>query len=418
MKLVRLSTAYADYLKYFFENHKGLENECFARQHETLMYDGFGWADFFRNALEPLGYNVEEIVANAEPIQRVWARENGLSQPGRDWLLRLAADRVKAAAPDILFISDYTTFSRAWIEDLRTKCPSIRMVLGWCGAPFQDSTVFSGYDVVLSCVPELVEMFRGMGHKSYHLNHAFDKRILDRIDAPGERRYDFTFVGQIHRQAGFHRERENILLNLVDHTPLIIFSMSSCIGPGKYIMSFLRKGIHSIHSGLLRVGLQEKLLDRIPIVSRGIRYRDNPLLPVHPGLKKHLTAPCFGLEMFRVLRDSKVTFNSHLNISVHSSSNMRMFETTGVGTCLLTDHMEKTSELFVPDKEVVTYRSAEECIEKVVYLLEHPSERNAIARAGQIRTLREHSFHVRAQVLDGIIKGWFKNIPESTKKNP
>ncbi len=404
MKLVRLSTVYPEYQKQFYGNHPGLEGETYARQEEMLLYNAFGWADFWKNALAPLGYDVSEIIANVEPLQRAWARENGYEQPGGNWLHQLASKRIQAFQPDVLFVNDYISFSRAWIEEIRARCPSIRLVLGWCGAPFPCADVFDGYDLVLSCVPELVEKFRRMGHESYHLNHAFDERVLDRIIDTATNCYDFTFIGQIHRQAGFHREREKLLLHLLDRTPLIIYSMSNLIGPGKYLMAFLRKGVHSIHSSLSHLGLPEGLLGRIPIISRGPRYQDHPLLPVHQGLKKNLRPPLFGLEMFQVLRDSKVTFNSHLNISVHSSSNMRMFESTGVGTCLLTDHMERTSRLFEPDKEVVTYRSVEECVEKVLYLLEHPGERESIARAGQERTLRDHNFGLRAQQLDKIIR--------------
>ena len=404
MKLVRLSTVYPEYQRQFYGHHPGLEKEPCAHQEEALLYDAFGWADFWKGPLAHLGYDVCEVIANVEPLQRAWARDNGYRQPGGDWFLQLATDRIKALQPDVLFINDYVSFSKAWIEEVRDNCPSIRLVLGWCGAPFLDAEVFKGYDAVLSCVPELVEMFERMGHRSYHLNHAFDRRVLDRIAGADRVPHDFTFVGQVNRQSGFHREREKVLLHLVTSTPLTVFSMSGSAGVDRYLMALARKGVCATYSGLSHLGLPEGTLDRIPIVSRGPRYHDHPFLPIHPRLKKHLRPPVFGLNMFRVLRDSKVTFNSHLNISVHSSSNMRMFESTGVGTCLLTDHMERTSKLFEPDREVVTYRSGEECVEKALYLLDHPSERKTIGQAAQARTLKDHNFNARAHELDGIIR--------------
>jgi len=59
--------------------------------------------------------------------------------------------------------------------------------------------------------------------------------------------------------------------------------------------------------------------------------------------------------------------------------------------------------MFEPDVEVVSYGSAEECAEKVRYLLEHDSEREAIAAAGQNRVLRDHTFERRAKCLDELI---------------
>jgi spore maturation protein CgeB len=108
--------------------------------------------------------------------------------------------------------------------------------------------------------------------------------------------------------------------------------------------------------------------------------------------------------MFQILCDSKMTLNIHADSSPQFASNMRLFETTGVGTCLITDWKENLPELFVPDKEVVTYRNAQECAEKMKWLLDHPQERAEIAAAGMARTLREHTFMHRAVELDRIIR--------------
>ena len=108
--------------------------------------------------------------------------------------------------------------------------------------------------------------------------------------------------------------------------------------------------------------------------------------------------------MFRRLRDSRVALNTHIDISPVNASNMRLFEATGVGTCLLTDWKANLRELFEPDAEVVAYRDAEECVEKVRYLLDHEAERRRIAAAGQRRTLRDHTFASRAALIDAVIR--------------
>jgi spore maturation protein CgeB len=83
---------------------------------------------------------------------------------------------------------------------------------------------------------------------------------------------------------------------------------------------------------------------------------------------------------------------------------MRLYEATGVGSCLLTDWKSNLGELFEDGVEVVSYKSADECIEKVDYLLANEDARRAIATAGQRRTLRDHSFDNRAVQLDRIIQ--------------
>ena len=57
-----------------------------------------------------------------------------------------------------------------------------------------------------------------------------------------------------------------------------------------------------------------------------------------------------------------------------------------------------------PGKEVVAYRTAEECAEMVQYYLEHDKEREAIASAGQRRTLRDHTYYQRIQEFEAIVK--------------
>ena len=99
-----------------------------------------------------------------------------------------------------------------------------------------------------------------------------------------------------------------------------------------------------------------------------------------------------------------MTLNNHIDLSSGFANNMRLFEATGVGTCLLTDWKPNLHELFEPDLEVVTYRSAEEAVEKARYLLTHYRERQEIASAGQKRTLSTYTYDHRAQELDRLIR--------------
>ncbi len=89
---------------------------------------------------------------------------------------------------------------------------------------------------------------------------------------------------------------------------------------------------------------------------------------------------------------------------------MRLFEATGVGSCLLTDWKENLHELFAPDAEVLTYRTADEAVEKVEYILKNEAVRRQIAAAGQRRTLRDHNFDYRALQIDEIIRKHFATV--------
>ena len=57
-----------------------------------------------------------------------------------------------------------------------------------------------------------------------------------------------------------------------------------------------------------------------------------------------------------------------------------------------------------PSGAPMTKRRAEECVEKVNYLLEHQEELAAIAAAGRRRTLRDHTYVNRSEQLHEILK--------------
>jgi spore maturation protein CgeB len=107
--------------------------------------------------------------------------------------------------------------------------------------------------------------------------------------------------------------------------------------------------------------------------------------------------------MFQVLRDSKIALNIHADSSPTHASNGRLFETTGVGTLLVTDWRNNLPQLFEPDNEVVVYRTAAEAAERIRYYLAHDKERERIAKAGQTRTLSQYTYEHRAIQLVNII---------------
>lgn len=407
MRLLRLTSAYPAYLREFYRKRASLRRQPYAGQLEELNAHAFGWADFWAHALAPLGYAVWDVTANAKPMQMAWASERGVAPSAERWLSEIAFAQVRHYAPDVLFMDDYANFPASWIREVRAACPSIRLVLGWCGAPYDDESVFAAYDVVLSCIPELVQEFREKGHKAYHLNHAFDPRIAARLPAV-ERDIDLSFVGQLSVDREAHHTRLEVLTRLSAeiqvriHSPQAFRLLDLSDGPLPHLVKdVIRVPWYYLFWGLRHAGVP---VEGIPHFRRALNWTRRPRVrfrkPPIPGMHRAL----FGIDMFRLLGRSKLTFNSHIDLSRHSASNMRLFEATGSGACLVTDWKMNLGELFVPDAEVVTYRSVAECVDKVKWLLAHPRERMQIAEAGTKRTFAEHTYSHRAPILDSIIR--------------
>jgi len=127
-------------------------------------------------------------------------------------------------------------------------------------------------------------------------------------------------------------------------------------------------------------------------------------LPFNSNIRKKHKGERWGLEMYDILSRSKISFNRHINVAENNANNMRLFEATGMGSLLLTDKKDNLRELFEEDREIVTYRSKEEALDKYIYLINKPEELAKIAKAGQLRTLRDHTYENRIRELIQILK--------------
>lgn len=399
-----LNTHYPAYWRQFYARQPGLAQASYAEQLATLLADGFGSSDFWTTAFEQHGYVTGQVLANIEPLQKQWAAENSVTFDAGNWVYDIAEAQIKAFQPEVVFSGDYSAYHAGFMQRIRAGCPSIKLVLGWCGAPFSDPAVFHQYDAVLSNIPELVAHFRAEGHTSYHINHAFEPRILERIDTDAPVRHDFVFIGSIMKSNNFHRERERLIAALVRHTDLRIHATVSRAPLRTRLEVDARRLAYDVVQGAERLGVASAALGRLPVVGKVARWDERPAYPnpyVDDAIVRRVHPPLFGLAMYQGLHDSRIALNTHIDVSSLSASNMRLYEATGVGTCLLTDWKANLHELFEPDVEVVAYRSADECVEKARYLLDHESERQAIAAAGQRRTLGDHTVAQRvAQIVD------------------
>jgi spore maturation protein CgeB len=158
-------------------------------------------------------------------------------------------------------------------------------------------------------------------------------------------------------------------------------------------------GISRHHGGA--IPLLEYLTEQTDM--RVFGYGADSLPSASPIRQRH-GGEVWGMDMYRTLARSRITLNRHINVAENNANNMRLFEATGVGSMLLTDRKDNLHELFEIGKEVVAYSSKDEAAELVRYYLNHPQEAERIAKAGQARTLREHTYAQRMQELVPILK--------------
>jgi spore maturation protein CgeB len=125
-------------------------------------------------------------------------------------------------------------------------------------------------------------------------------------------------------------------------------------------------------------------LRRLPGGARLLRLgpglRPAPAAPPPPGLDEDLTAGALPGQL-----------------------KGRNFEVPGCGGFLLTDPAEDLERYYEPGRELATFRTVRELIDKARHYLGHEEERRAIAEAGRTRTLREHTYvHRFGAIFDAI----------------
>ena len=102
-------------------------------------------------------------------------------------------------------------------------------------------------------------------------------------------------------------------------------------------------------------------------------------------------------------RRAKIGFNVH-NRGEYTVGSYRLFDLPANGVMQISDGGDSLGAFFEPGKEIVGYRTTEELITKIRYYLDHPEEREAIARAGYRRAMRDHRFGLRMRELGDIME--------------
>jgi spore maturation protein CgeB len=398
-KFVKISKFSKDYLNYYYSKNPGIKSKSYSDQYNNLMRDCFAWANFFQINFEKIGVEAWEIVANAIPLQQAWASENNTDKNG----LELLTFQLEAFKPDIIFIQDSQSFEVKWIKYLRERIPGLKKIIGWICSPFSDEILdlYKHFDFTITCSPLFYKNLNRKGLKSYNINHAFEASILKKIPSIINQQKDIVFIGSLLAGKDFHDLRLSIIedllksnvklevySNLIYESPVNLIKKKSSYLFTKLAQSLRIKRLLNMHK------IQEiTVLKELP---KNIKYSEK--------LRNLVKEPVYGLDMYKILANSKMSLNIHGGVAGDYAANRRLYEATGVGSCLITDMKKNLGEFFKIDSEIISFSSTEECIEKVKWLLDHPGEREKIAKAGQARTLKDHTMEIRIKKLDDIIK--------------
>jgi len=113
-------------------------------------------------------------------------------------------------------------------------------------------------------------------------------------------------------------------------------------------------------------------------------------------------------ERVALYQRSCIGFNVHWN--EHGLGNQRLYHLPANGVMQISDCADSLFRVFEPDREVVGYRSVDDLIDKLKHFLENEAEREAIARAGYRRTMRDYGFRTVARLTGERIREGMERI--------
>ncbi|MBW0180969.1 MAG: glycosyltransferase [Vulcanococcus sp.] len=256
-------------------------------------------------------------------------------------LLAILEAQIRWWKPTVVYVQDINWLPAAFLQHVK---PLVEMVVGQNACPLAPGLDLSPYNLVLTSLPHYVGRFRNQGVQAAYFPIGFDQRLLQRHRTDGNRPHALTFIGGL---GGYHSQGTQMLEGIAQELPLQVWGY----------------------------GGQQ--------------------LPTDSILRQRWRGEAWADDMYSLLASSQITLNRHIDIAEGYANNMRLYESTGMGACLLTDAKLNLPCLFEPDHEVVTYSSPAEAVSKLKQLLAQPEAAAAIAARGQARTLKHHTYSQR-----------------------
>jgi spore maturation protein CgeB len=318
MKIILFWSYYEYYLSRLYKANPSLTSLSYQEQLDYMLVDYFGWPPaLVKRVGEQDGYEVRILIVNARQLQQAWAKENGCEFDIRSWEYDIPLQQVKQFAPDIIWIGSMFNYFGEYLDKLKDHS---RKIFAWIAYPPPSSLDVAAVDCILTSHSNFQEYFIDKGKCCELLLPTFEPRVLDNFTKI-DRDIECSFIGSL---SYMHLQRMETLRQLVSNTPIQIWSslpklLSKGLLQPKFIQSYLAMG----------------------------------------SVRAKMNSSVWGLEMYQVLRRSKITINIHLDAAAGLAGNMRMFEATGMGALLVTEDAPNIRELYEPGTEVITYQSTE-----------------------------------------------------------
>lgn len=374
-RLLEITTTYEAYLLSYYKKNT-IENLSYQEAYEQFVNDSFAESDYIHRYLKEMGIESKVIFYNNKKLQEKWNENSNFKTP-----FDIMMAQIKRFKPDVVYISDMYLFSKDELDRIRNyETGKVVKIVGFHFVVLNDFTrsMLGYYDQIYTGSRSFVELFQQEGINAKLLRHAFDKSVLQKVSDVNKQN-KVIFPGNVFVGKDMHSNRLQMLLTMMqEEIPCSFYG-------NIYLQERQFRTILGKWKNKILYRKESEIVDKIN------------------GNSNHY-GNIYGVEYYNVLASNLICINSHVPIIKWGAGNMRMFEATGMGTCLLTDDKKENQELFEIDKEIVTYANLEEFKDKLKWLMNCPNEAEKIGKAAQKKTLDVHTYQNKAYQLNEYIQ--------------
>jgi spore maturation protein CgeB len=300
---------------------------------------------------------------------------------GRNEMNRQLLDVVNRVKADVCFFILFADeIKKRTIKTIRDQGNAV--IVNWFTDDHWRFTEFSRhwaslFHWVVTTDRDSVEKYHRIGYTNVILSQWGANQYLYRhLNAPLE--YDVTFVGQVHSNRELfikELERSNIKVE--------------CWGKGWFNGRLSQEE-------MIKVFSKSKI--NLNFSESSIAFNAKQIAKIFLKRRADNTYRAKNLpDMFSFLR---TMLHKH-----QSQIKGRNFEIPMAGGFLLTQYVNGIENYFLPGKEIETFKSKSELIDKIRYYLTHDEERESIRQAGHDRAIKEHTLQCRFDNIFQIILG-------------
>lgn len=363
------------------------------------------------------GVEIIQYWINHEKAQKSWAEEFKIIYNPKNWFLEILEAQILRENPEVVYNTTLNIIPYEFIQRIKQKVKKKIFWISYYGVQrIGEFVQFKEYDLFLTGFRELEKELKTENQKYEFLPHYFDDQLC-KSSFNSKRNKSFSFAGSLtlnSHDGNIFLYRRHVVEALMDRCNLEVSSElnQENNNPKEAIRQRICKIRYEIYQLLNSLPQPFRILNLV----RGLKEIPDWELEVkadhffNPRLMKQVLPPSFGSKVYKLLNDSKITLNVHGHVSANygkakfAVGNIRLFEATGAGCCLLTDHLPHLEEFFIADEEIITFRNKGEAVEKAQYLMDNPMIAESIAKKGHKKAWRHHSSEIRAKQFYQILK--------------